>query len=77
MTAVLFALSGTAAGVTQAGLLARAVQKGPSPLWLLARLLLVSAVLVLAAYGGHLLSSTAGFIVGFAIAATIAYRRLG
>jgi hypothetical protein len=76
MTAVLFGLSGIAAGVTEAWFLARRARRGPHPLSFLLRLSIVAAVLVLAAHAGHLLSGALGWIGGFLVTAIVAYRRL-
>jgi hypothetical protein len=76
MTGVVFVLCGTAAGVAEAILLARATRGRPHPLSFLGRLLLVAGVFVLAAKAGHLVLAAAGWALGFAAAAVVAYRRL-
>ncbi len=72
----IFALGGAAAGTAQAGLLARTARRGHRPLPLLARLLLVGAVLFAAARAGHLASATAGWLVGFVAAGLVLHGRL-
>ncbi len=75
MITVLFGLSGVAAGAAEAWLLAQRARKGPNPLSFLLRLLVVAAVLVLATHAGHLLPGALGWVVGFLVAAVVAYRR--
>jgi hypothetical protein len=62
----LFAASGAAAGAAHAALLARTVRA--HPLFLLLRLGLVGAFLVVTARAGHLAVGFAGWIAGFALA---------
>lgn len=76
MIALGLGIAGAAAGVVQAGLLARASSRGPHPLGLLGRLLLVAAVLLLAARAGHLLAAAGGWLLGFGVASAAVYRRL-
>jgi hypothetical protein len=76
MTGWLFALLGAAAGVAQAGLLARSPQGRANPLAFLARFVLVGAVLVLAARAGSLAAATAGWLAGFVAAGAVALRGL-
>lgn len=76
MMEALFALSGAATGIVEAGLLARTARAKVNPLSFLVRLALVAVVLVGAAQAGHLLSAAGGWMLGFLIAAVVAYRRL-
>lgn len=67
MTAWLFVALGTFAGAVHAVLLHRDVQRGPFLGSWLMRMLLVGAVLLFAAHGGHLLAGAAGWASGFAL----------
>ncbi len=72
----LFTLGGAAAGMAQAGLLARASRSRPAPISIFARLLLVGVVLFLAARAGHLASGMVGWMAGFAATGVLLHRRL-
>lgn len=74
--AIVMGVAGLAAGLGQAKMLRRATEGGQGPAGALARLGLVAAVLVGAAWLGHLLVAAAGWAVGFATAGVHEYRRL-
>lgn len=77
MTAVLFGLSGMAVGAAQAGLLGRQAGRASGALSFPLRFLLVAAVLTIAASAGHVFSGAGGWLLGFALASIVVYRRLG
>jgi hypothetical protein len=76
LSAAPIVLAAGAAGAAQAGLLARSVQRAPSPVSALARAVLVALVLLTAARSGHLLVATAAWASGLGFAGVRFYRRL-
>jgi len=81
MMAVLFGLSGAAAGVVEVWLLAGGrsgsrARGTPHPLSFLLRFSVVPVVLLLAAYAGQLLSGAMGWMAGFLAGAVVTYRGL-
>lgn len=70
------ALGGAAAGMVQAGLLARVARNGPDPLSFLVRLVLVGTVLFLAARTGHLAAGAAAWSAALIAAGVRAHRKL-
>lgn len=66
MTGWIVALLGGVVGVGQAVLLHRAARRGPGPVGVLARLLLVGAALVVAGAAGALAAGVVGWAIGFA-----------